>query len=104
VVAAAAASIVTVALHGLVTVGPATCPTAAPCAKPAAHMLLIFSRQPSVRNGSVAMVWTDGRGRYSTKLLTGTWTVQAVRTLGTSPGKVSVRPAKSLTVNFRLTV
>jgi hypothetical protein len=104
VVAAAAASIVTVAVHGFVSVGPATCPTAAPCTKPAAHMLLIFSRQPSVPNGSVSMVWTDARGRYSTTLLTGTWTVQAARALGTSPGRIAVRPARSLTKNFRLNV
>ena len=75
-VVAAAASTVVVALHGLVTVSPATCPTAAPCAKPAPHTLLIFTRKPSIRYGSLHMVWTDAQGRYSVHLLTATWLVQ----------------------------
>lgn len=101
---AAAASTVVVALHGLVTAAPATCPTAAPCAKPAAHVLLMFTRTSVTKDGALKMVWTDAHGRYSTELVTGTWIVQAVKAFKTSPGKISVRPAASRTLNFKLIV
>lgn len=104
VAAAAAASTVVVALHGLVTAAPATCPTAAPCAKPAAHVLLMFTRTSVTRGGALKQVWTDAHGRYSTELVSGTWTVQAVQAFKTSPGRISVAPVRSRTLNFKLVV
>lgn len=103
-VAAAAASTLVVALHGLVTAAPATCPTAAPCAKPAAHVLLMFTRTSVTRGGALKQVWTDANGRYSTELVPGTWLVQAVKAFKTSPGKISVGVVASRTLNFRLVV
>jgi hypothetical protein len=104
-VVAAAASTVVVALHGLVTVSPATCPTAAPCAKPAAHVMLEFTRTPPTLGGALKMVWTDARGRYSMQLVPGIWTVQATGAIKTVPGKISVlRTVRSRTLNFKLTL
>jgi hypothetical protein len=102
VVAAAAASTVVVALHGLVTVQPATCPTAAPCAKPAAHVLLEFARIPAIPGAAMKTVWTDAHGRYSTQIVSGTWVVQATGAIDTKPGKVWLRAVPTRTLNFRL--
>lgn len=103
-VAAAAASTLVVALHGLVTAAPATCPKAAPCAKPAAHVLLMFTRTSATKDGALKMVWTDARGRYSTELVPGTWLVQAVKAFKTTPGKIAVRAVATRTLNFKLVV
>jgi len=103
-VVAAAASTVVVALHGLVTVSPATCPTAAPCAKPAKHVMIEFTRTPPTLGAALVMVWTDARGHYSTTLGPGTWTVQATGAISTKPGKISVARVRSRTLNFRLTL
>jgi hypothetical protein len=103
-VVAAAASTLVVVLHGLVTAAPASCPSAAPCAKPAAHVLLMFTRTSVTRGGALKQVWTDARGRYSTQLVPGTWTVQAVQAFKTTPGKISVAPVRSRVLNFKLVV
>jgi hypothetical protein len=101
-VVAAAASTVVVALHGLVMVSPATCPTAAPCAKPAAHVLLSFTRTKAIPGAALKMVWTDARGRYSTQIAPGTWLVQATGAIDTKPGAVLIRAGQPRTLNFRL--
>ncbi len=67
-------------------------------------MLLMFTRTRATRNGALKMVWTDARGRYSTELVPGTWTVEAVKALNTRPGKISVGPVRSRTLNFKLVV
>ena len=93
-----------VALHGLVTAAPATCPTAAPCAKPAANVVLLFTRSRATAYGAIKVVRTDARGRYTVQLVPGTWTVQAARALQTAPGKVSVKAGPARTLNLKLTV
>jgi len=64
----------------------------------------MFTRTSVTKDGALKMVWTDAHGRYSTELVTGTWIVQAVKAFKTSPGKISVRPAASRTLNFKLIV
>jgi len=61
-----------VALHGLVMQGPTqpVCQVGVPCSKPAANVLLLFTRR-----GKTTKVRTDGKGHYSIRLTRGTYTV-----------------------------
>ncbi len=69
------------ALHGTVRIGPTTpvCREGVPCSKPAAHVLLSFSRE-----SAHVQARTDSLGRYRVRLEPGTWA------LATSVG---IRPA-----------
>jgi len=59
-------------LHGTVRIGPTTpaCRAEVPCSKPAAHVLLSFSRGPKH-----VQVRTDALGRYRVRLAAGTWSL-----------------------------
>lgn len=98
-VAAAATAATVVVLHGLVTLGPTSpvCRSDSPCTKPAAHVVLIFSRQHSV-----AMATTDAHGRYEVHLAAGTWTVAANTGVGARPGRIIVHAVRSEQRNIAL--
>ena len=97
---AAAAAAATVLVHGVVTIGPTT-PTCtaktAPCTKPAAHVLVEFTRY-----GSTAMATTDSRGRYTVRLRPGPWKVFATQGIRCTPGTFLVRAVASQRRDFKL--
>ena len=68
-------------LHGTVRIGPTmpVCRAGVPCSKPAARVVLTFSRA-TVR----VRVRTDALGRYRVRLAPGTWTFTT---------RVGIRPA-----------
>jgi hypothetical protein len=74
-------AVAVVFLHGLVMQGPTqpVCQVGVPCSKPAANVLLVFTRR-----GTTTKVRTDGKGRYSIRLTRGTYTVTMLpaRTIG----------------------
>ena len=75
-------------LHGLVTIGPTTpvCQAGVPCVKPAAAIVLQFTRAKRVFT-----VRTDGRGRYTITLPAGLYAVRASVGMRIQPGQVNVR-------------
>ena len=80
----AALALAVVLLHGVIRIGPTTpvCKVGVPCDKPAAKIVLRFTRF-----GSTVSATTDARGRYSVALAPGIWTVRA------SVG-MSIRPTR----------
>jgi hypothetical protein len=86
-------------LHGVVRIGPTTpvCRAGVPCDKPAAHVILTFTRRTAhIR------VTTDARGRYRVKLAPGTWTVRARVGMSIAPGRVIVPRALIAARNFSI--
>jgi hypothetical protein len=68
-------ALVVVLLHGLVTIGPTTpvCKAGVPCTKPAARVVLTFSRP----GYAVVRTKTDAHGRYAVSLASGRWYVRS---------------------------
>src|SRR5207302_324995 len=89
-----------VLLHGLVTIGP-TSPACESkpvvCSKPAVHALIEFTQAHAL-----AMATTDARGRYSLRIVSGTWRVEITAGIRTTPNKVVVYPAATETRNFKV--
>lgn len=69
-------------LHGVVRIGPTTpvCRADVPCSKPAAHVLLSFSR-----NQERVHVRTDALGRYQVRLTPGVWRLTTPVGIGPVP-------------------
>ena len=88
-----------VSLHGLVTIGPTTpvCRAGEPCSKPAAKVMLTFSRP-----GRVVRVVTDVYGHYRVKIAAGTWSVRASAGMSIRPVRIVVPQAPSATRNFAI--
>lgn len=101
-VAAAASALVL--LHGLVTTTPVNSTCGASCAKPAAHVLIEFTRVKETANSALATAETDAHGRYSVRLAAGMWRVRVVQAWSTTPSKVEVRAVPAFVLNLRLTV
>ena len=85
----AAAAAALVLLHGNVTIGPER--------KPAAHLVIEFTQHSHIK-----VTTTDSRGRFSVRLVPGTWTVLATRGVRTVPGRLVVRSVASQRANFHL--
>ena len=85
-------------LHGTVTIGPTTpvCQAGVPCTKPAAAVVLQFTRAKHV-----FAVRTDGRGRYSITLPAGVYAVRASVGMRIQPVQVTV-PAGSHSRSFAI--
>ena len=75
-------------LHGTVTIGPTTpvCQPGVPCTKPAAAVVLQFTRAKHV-----FVARTDGRGKYSITLPAGVYAVRASVGMRIQPVQVTVR-------------
>jgi hypothetical protein len=75
-------------LHGTVTIGPTTpvCQAGVPCTKPAAAVVLQFTRAKRVFT-----VRTDGGGRYTITLPAGAYAVRASGGMRIQPAQVTVR-------------
>ena len=80
-------AVVLVLLHGSVTIGPTApvCSAAEPCTKPAAHVVLRFTRA-----GHRVRVRTDAAGRYRGRLAPGIWTLHSSVGMRVTPGRVRV--------------
>jgi hypothetical protein len=80
-------AVVLVVLHGLVTIGPTkpVCDASTPCTKPAAHVVLRFTRL-----GHTVRVRTDAAGRYRIRLAPGTWTLRTGAGMRHTPVRVWV--------------
>lgn len=91
--AAAAAS----GLRGAVSRGPTTpvCRAGTPCAAPAAHVLLVFTRP-----GRRVEARSNARGRYAVVLPPGTWHVSTVR-IGVG-GRLSPQTVRVLRDRMRI--
>ena len=89
-----------VVLHGLVTIGP-TSPACeskpAVCSKPAVHALIEFTQAHAL-----AMATTDTHGRYSLRIISGTWRVEITAGVRTTPNKIVVYRTASQTRNFKV--
>jgi hypothetical protein len=85
-------------LHGTVTIGPTTpvCQAGVPCTKPAAAVVLQFTRAQHV-----FAVKTDPRGRYSITLPAGVYAVRASAGMRIQPVQVTV-PAGSHSRSFAI--
>jgi hypothetical protein len=89
-------------LHGVVTLGPTqpVCQVGTPCSAPAVGVVLVFSRSGQV----AARVRTGSGGRYSVRLVPGTYAVrpQPVPKIGTgmTPRDVRVKAGVSSRVDF----
>jgi hypothetical protein len=88
-----------VLLHGAVRIGPTTpvCRAGVPCSKPAAHVVLTFSR-----GTSRVRVTTDARGRYRVRIAAGTWTVRANAGMRIAPVRIVVPRAETAVRNFAI--
>jgi len=80
--------VVAAVLHGTVNVGPVTpvCRVGVPCAKPAAGVVLTFTRGTHAFKAK-----TDTRGRYVITLAAGTYAVRASTGMRISPTQVTAR-------------
>jgi len=80
-------------LHGTVSIGPTTpvCRAGVPCEKPAAGVVLTFTRGTHVFRAR-----TDGRGRYTITLPAGTYAVRASAGMRMTPVEVLVRAGSHL--------
>jgi hypothetical protein len=98
-VIAAIATYALVLLQGFVTIGPtsAQCYGHPSCSKPAAHLLIIFTRA-----GHYSYATTDRYGHYELRLSPGTWTASGTAGVGTTPGKIIVRSVRSMKRNFTI--
>jgi hypothetical protein len=90
-------------LHGTVLLAPATpiCMPRVPCLKPAAGIVLAFSRHGRVR----ARVTTASDGSYRVALVPGTYAVRATRPAGSrrlNPAMVAVTRNQVRQVTFYL--
>jgi hypothetical protein len=86
-------------LHGVVTIGPTTpvCRIGTPCSKPAAGVVLTFSRprhRTTVRTGTA--------GGYRVALSAGTWAVHASSGMRIGPASVVVRAGRNTLRNFAI--
>lgn len=86
-------------LHGVVRIGPTTpaCQAGVPCDKPAAGVTLTFTRRDRTVRAK-----TDGAGRYSVRLVPGTWSVRASAGMRISPMVFLVPRASTATRNFSI--
>jgi hypothetical protein len=86
-------------LHGTVRIGPTTpvCRAEVPCTKPAAHVVLSFSR-----GATHVRVRTDALGRYHLHLAPGTWTLTTRFGIRPRPIRFVVPRAASATRNFSI--
>ena len=86
-------------LHGTVRIGPTTpvCRAEVPCSKPAANVLLSFSRE-----AARVRVRTDALGRYRVRLAPGTWTLTTRFGLRPSSIRFVVPRAPSAAHNFSI--
>lgn len=84
-------------LHGVVRIGPATpvCQAGVPCDKPAAGVTLTFTRRERTVRAK-----TDRSGRYSVRLVPGTWSVRARAGVRISPMAFLVPRTSTATRNF----
>lgn len=87
-------------LRGTVLVYPSSplCKPGTSCTRPAAHLLLRFSRQGRV----VAHTRTDVRGRFRIALRPRTYTVTSVGTALLRPARVTVVTDRYRRVTFRM--
>lgn len=87
-------------LRGTVLVYPSSplCKPGTPCTRPAAHLLVRFSRQGRV----VAHTRTDARGRFRIALRPRTYTVTSVGTALLRPARVTVVTDRYRRVTFRM--
>jgi hypothetical protein len=94
--AAPAAAVAMVVLHGTVSLGPTqpVCQAGTPCTKPAAHKLLEFTQTDRIRTA-----WTDAKGRYTVRLEPGTWTIRSNAGFKVTPERFIVR--RGLTTQLR---
>jgi hypothetical protein len=78
-------------LHGVVTIGPVTpvCRAGVPCSKPAASVVLTFSRGTQVVRAK-----TRADGSYTVRLTPGTYTVAASAGMRISPSRVVARSGR----------
>jgi len=85
--------VVAAVLHGTVNVGPVTpvCRVGVPCAKPAAGVVLTFTRGTHAFKAK-----TDTRGRYVITLAAGTYAVRASTGMRISPTQVTARAGSHL--------
>jgi hypothetical protein len=83
-----------------VLVDPASplCKPGTPCTRPAAHVLLRFSRKGRL----VAHTRTDARGRFRIALRARTYTVSSVGTALLEPARVTVAADRYRRVTFRM--
>ena len=86
-------------LHGTVRIGPTTpvCRAGVPCSKPAAHVVLSFTR-----GLAHVQVRTDLLGRYRVRLAPGTWTFTTRLGIRPTPLRFVVPRAASATRNFSI--
>jgi hypothetical protein len=98
--APAAAGSASGALSGVVRIGPTApvCRAGEPCTKPAAGVVLTFTR--GLRHVSTT---TDrGTGRYRVRLPAGSWSVRASTGMRITPDRVKVVAARSRTRDFSI--
>src|SRR3954447_13378397 len=88
-------------LHGTVRIGPTTpvCRVEVPCSKPAAHVLLSFSR-----GSTLLHVRTDAAGGYRVRLAPGTWTLSTRLGLRPAPIRFVVPRALSAKRDFSIDI
>ena len=86
-------------MHGTVRIGPTTpvCRAEVPCSKPAAHVLLSFTR-----GRARVQVRTDALGRYRVRLAPGTWTFTTRIGIRPTPTRFVVPRAVSARRNFSI--
>lgn len=86
-------------LHGAVRIGPTTpvCRPDVPCSKPAAHVLLTFSR-----NQERVHVRTDAIGRYHVRLTPGVWRLTTQVGMGPTPIRFVVPRGPTATRDFSI--
>lgn len=86
-----------VLLHGAVTIGPTApvCKVGTPCTKPAARVVLTFTR-----GAAVVTAKTDTQGRYRVSLRAGIWKVRASVGMSMRPTTFTVPRAATATRNF----
>ena len=93
-----------VLLHGVVTRGPTTpvCQVGVPCSKPAAGVVLVFSRAGSI----VARARSGADGRYSLRLRAGAYDVRLAGTptigRGFLPRRVVLSSVRQARVDFSI--
>lgn len=91
-------------VYGVVLVDPGypVCAAGNPCTRPAARVLLAFSRRSRV----VRLVRTSGEGAYSARLPAGVYTVRprpaSPLGRGLEPRRIGVRAGRARRVDFRL--
>lgn len=86
-------------LHGTVRIGPTTpvCRAGMPCDRPAARVVLIFTRGAARR-----AMRTDAEGRYRIRLAPGTWSLRTTVGMRVTPVKFVVPRAATATRNFSI--